>query len=87
MGDCHQIQGDGELCGVAPETEDAFRLAVEELVYWMADDYGFEEHEAVLLLGQVAEARCTQLVNPKYTYVAKIAKRYLEGRRLVHADR
>jgi hypothetical protein len=31
----------------------------------------------VLLLGQVAEARCTQVVNPKYTYIAKIAKRYL----------
>jgi amidase len=31
----------------------------------------------VLLLGQVAEARCTQLANPKYTYIAKIAKRFL----------
>ena len=31
----------------------------------------------VLLLGQVAEVRCTQVVNPKYTYIAKIAKRYL----------
>lgn len=116
LGDCHAVQGDGELCGIgaieirthttvrldlgerpgrmrwprfetaehlgtiacAKPLEDAFRLAVEELVYWMADDYGFEEHEAVLLLGQVAEARCTQLANPKYTYVAKIAKRYLQ---------
>jgi amidase len=43
----------------AKPLEDAFRLAVEELVYRMADDYGFEEHEAVLLLGQVAEAHCT----------------------------
>jgi hypothetical protein len=24
-----------------------------------------------------AEARCTQLVNPKYTYIVKIGKRYL----------
>jgi amidase len=48
-----------------------------ELVYWMADDYGFAEYEAVMLLGQVAEARCTQVVNPKYTYVVKIPKRYL----------
>jgi amidase len=118
LGDCHAVQGDGELCGigaieirtrttvrldVAPrpqrmtwpriETddhigvvacarplEDAFRLAVEGLVTWMEDDYGFEPHEAVLLLGQVAEARCTQLANPKYTYVAKIAKRFLPQR-------
>ena len=115
LGDCHAVQGDGELCGIgaieirtrttvrldlAPKPvgmvwprieteehigavacarplEDAFRLAVEELVGWMVADYGFEVHEAVLLLGQVAEARCTQLANPKYTYVAKVAKRYL----------
>jgi acetamidase/formamidase len=115
LGDCHAVQGDGELCGIGaieirtrttvrldiaprPERmawprietddhigvvasarplEDAFRLAVEDLVAWMADDYGFTEPDAVMLLGQVAEARCTQLVNPKYTYVAKVAKRYL----------
>jgi amidase len=115
LGDCHAVQGDGELCGIGaieirtrtevvldlaprPEKmswprletddhiaaiasarplEDAFRLAVEELVGWMETDYGFSVPDAVMLLGQVAEARCTQLVNPKYTYIAKIAKRYL----------
>lgn len=115
LGDCHAVQGDGELCGLgaievrahttlrldvarAPSSmrwprletamyigaiacarplEDAFRLAVEELVGWMVEDYGFTDAEAVLLLGQVAEARCTQLVNPNYTYVAKIAKTFL----------
>jgi len=115
LGDCHAVQGDGELCGLgaieirahttvrldvatAPSSmrwprletathigaiacarplEDAFRLAVEELVGWMVEDYGFTESDAVLLLGQVAEARCTQLTNPNYTYVAKIAKSFL----------
>jgi amidase len=115
LGDCHAVQGDGELCGfgaieirthttvrldLAPapagmrwpriETkdhigavacarplEDAFRLSVEELVGWMVDEFEFTAPEAVLLLGQVAEARCTQLANPKYTYVTKIRKRYL----------
>ena len=24
--------------------------------------------------GQVAEARCTQMVNPKYTYICKVSK-------------
>jgi len=114
VGDCHAVQGDGELCGIgaievrthttvrldlapAPQQmqwprletpehiaavasarplEDAFRLAVEELVNWMVSDYGFTA-DAVLLLGQVAEARCTQVVNPKYTYIVKVAKRYL----------
>ena len=36
--------------------------------------------EAVLLLGQVAEARATQIVNPKYTYIVKVAKRWLAAR-------
>jgi acetamidase/formamidase len=115
LGDCHAVQGDGELCGLgaieirakttvrldlarAPASmrwprietethigaiacarplEDAFRLAAEELVGWMTEDYGFTEPDAVLLLGQVAEARCTQLANPNYTYITKIPRRYL----------
>ena len=117
VGDCHAVQGDGELSGfgaieirshvtlrvdLAPRPasmrwprfddgehigtvacgrplEDAFRLAVRELATWLADDHGFSVADAVLLLGQVAEARCTQLVNPHFTYVCKIAKRYLGG--------
>ena len=41
------------------------------------DDYGLTSEDAVLLLGRVAEARCTQLANPKYTYIAKIRKECL----------
>ncbi len=118
LGDCHAVQGDGELCGCgaieirtfttvrvelvarpvamawprfetdehigavacARPLEDAFRLSVEELIRWMGEDYGLTDAEALLLLGQVAEARCAQVVNPKYTYVTKIAKRYLKPR-------
>jgi amidase len=29
LGDCHQIQGDGELCGVAPETDAEVTLSVD----------------------------------------------------------
>jgi len=119
LGDCHAVQGDGELCGCGaieirtfttvtvglkprPERfgwprfetaehigavacarplEDAFRYSVEELISWMVESYGFKEPDALLLLGQVAEARCAQLVNPKFTYVTKIAKRYLPPQR------
>jgi amidase len=119
LGDCHAVQGDGELCGCGaieirtfttvtidlvdrPEgmtwprfetdehigavacarpLEDAFRLSVEELIRWMVESYGFTDADALLLLGQVAVARCAQMVNPKYTYVTKIAKRYLPGGR------
>jgi acetamidase/formamidase len=115
LGDCHALQGDGELCGVggiecrtwttvtldlaprpaemrwprfedathigvvacARPLEDAFRLAVRDLVEWMAADFGFTVPEALMLLGQVAEARATQIVNPKYTYLVKIERRWL----------
>jgi acetamidase/formamidase len=60
--------------------EDAFRLAAAELVSWLCADYAMSSAEAVLLLGQVAEARATQIVNPKYTYIVKIARRWLVGR-------
>lgn len=117
LGDCHALQGDGELCGVgaiecrtwttvtldraprpsemrwprfenathigvlacARPLEDAFRIAVRELVAWMVASYGFDEADALMLLGQVAEARATQIVNPKFTYLAKIEKRWLAG--------
>jgi acetamidase/formamidase len=66
--------------GCARPAEDAFRIAVEQLIYWMADEYGMSEQEAHLLLGQVLEARCTQFVDPLYTYVAKIKREYLATR-------
>jgi amidase len=54
------------------------RIAFEEMVYWLADERGFTEAEAYLFLGQIAEARCTQVVNPKYTYNCKVAKTLLD---------
>ncbi len=65
--------------GCARPAEDAFRIAVEELLYWMVDRYGFELTEAFMLLGQVLEARVTQFVDPLYTYVAKIRRGHLPG--------
>jgi amidase len=62
---------------MAKPTDDAFRSALESLVLWMEADYGFTREEAYMLLAQVMEARCTQFVNPSYTYIAKIKKRYL----------
>jgi len=63
--------------GCARPLEDAMRIAFEQMVYWLADDYGFTDAEAYMFLGQIAEARCTQVVNPKYTYICKVAKTYL----------
>jgi acetamidase/formamidase len=60
--------------GCARPLEDAMRIAFEELIYWMEDDWGIPAPDAYLLLAQVAEARCTQMVNPKYSYICTIRK-------------
>ena len=67
--------------GCARPLEDAMRIAFEEMIYWLADDYGIPEPEAYMLLGQIAEARCTQVVNPKFTYICKVSKAILAGYR------
>jgi acetamidase/formamidase len=63
--------------GCARPLEDAMRIAFEEMVYWMKDGWNIPEPEAYLLLAQIAEARCTQVVNPKYTYICKVPKAIL----------
>ena len=65
--------------GCARPLEDAMRIAFEEMVYWMEEEYGIPAPEGYMLLGQVAEARCTQVVNPKYTYICKVSKALLES--------
>ena len=67
--------------GCARPLEDAMRIAFEELIYWMEDDWGIPASDAYLLLAQVAEARCTQMVNPKYSYICKISKDILAAYR------
>jgi amidase len=65
--------------GCARPLEDAMRIAFEEMVYWMEEEYGIPAPEGYMLLGQVAEARCTQVVNPKYTYICKVSKALLKS--------
>lgn len=63
--------------GCARPLEDAMRIAFEEMIYWMEDDWKIPAAEGYMLLGQIAEARCTQVVNPKYTYICKVNKALL----------
>jgi acetamidase/formamidase len=65
--------------GCAKPLEDAMRIAFQEMIYWLNDEYGIPEPEAYMLLGQIAEARCTQMVNPKYTYICKVPKALLDA--------
>lgn len=67
-------------CGFAKPADDAFRIALEALLQWMVADYGYSLEEAYMLLGQVLEARCSQFVDPLYTYVCKVPRRYLPRR-------
>jgi amidase len=59
---------------------DAFRLAHVEMIEWLETEYGFDRTDAYTLLGQVGESRVANIVDPAYTVVAKIAKRYLPSR-------
>jgi acetamidase/formamidase len=65
--------------GCARPLEDAMRIAFEEMINWMEDDWKIPAAEGYMLLGQIAEARCTQVVNPKYTYICKVNKAVLAG--------
>lgn len=60
--------------GCARPLEEAMRVAYREMVYWLADEYGFSETEAYMLMGTIAEGRGTQITNPKTTYVCKMRK-------------
>ncbi|MCW8131822.1 MAG: acetamidase/formamidase family protein [Planctomycetota bacterium] len=61
----------------ARPAEDAFRAALTDLLRWLEASHGLSKGEAYLLLGQVLEARVSAYVNPTFSYVAKIAKKYL----------
>ena len=65
--------------GAGRPAERAFRIAVSELISWLGADYGIEPEEAVLLLGQVLQARATQVVNPTITYIAGVRREILKG--------
>ncbi len=56
---------------------DAFRSAHVELINWLVSDYGFDRWDALQLVSQVGVARVGNVVDPKYTVVAKFPKKYL----------
>ncbi len=67
--------------GQARPAEDAFRIALSEMILWLEQDYAMSKGEAFMFLAQVLEARVTQFVNPTYSYVAKVNKKWLNGNR------
>ena len=66
------------VAGSARPLEAAARIAWVELIDWMVSDFGFDRMRAYHLLGQVGQMRLGNMVDPKYTMVAKCHRRYLD---------
>jgi len=69
--------------------EDAARIAYNDMVRWISKSYGMDLQDAYQLVSQTAESDLTQMVDPNYTVVVKVAKKYLpEGEVMqgVHAN-
>ena len=65
------------VCSAKP-LEDAARLAYRELVNWMVSDHGWVRDDAYMFLSIAAKSRIAQIVDPLYTVVAKLPKKYLK---------
>ncbi len=57
--------------------EDALRIAYTELIAWLHHDYGLSEMDAYELLSKVSVTDVAEVVDPNYTVIAKIPKKYL----------
>ena len=57
--------------------EDALRIAYTELIAWIHRDYGLSEMDAYELLSKVSVTDVAEVVDPNYTVIAKIAKKFL----------
>ena len=66
------------VAGSARPLDAAARIAWVELIAWMVSDYGFDRMKAYHFLGQVGQIRLGNMVDPKYTMVAKCPRKYLD---------
>jgi len=63
--------------GIYRPLDDSLRIAYTELVKWIQSDYGLSAMDAYELLSKTGEVHVDQMVDPNYTVVAKIKKRFL----------
>jgi amidase len=69
--------------GSARPLEDAFRIAHSELVHWVRELTGLSSMDAYQLVSQTALTPIANVVDTNYTVVAKMAKQYLPGARVM----
>ena len=67
--------------GIYRPVDDALRIAVSELVYWINSDYGLSQLDAYELLSKVGHIHLTEMVDPNYVVVASIDKKFLPPRK------
>lgn len=74
-----RIEHDGYIMSVGSyrPLEDAARIAYNDIVRWIASNYSMDLQDAYQLVSQTAEADLTQIVDPNYTVVVKVPKKYL----------
>jgi amidase len=65
------------VLGSSRALNEALQHATTELMRWLMESYGFDERGASLLLGQAMEYEVSNVVDPEFTMVAKMRKRYL----------
>ena len=74
-----RLENDTHLMSVgsARPLEDAFRISQVDLIQWMETEFHMDRLDAYQLLTQVSEAPVANVVDPNYSLVSKIQKRYL----------
>lgn len=65
------------VLGSSRAINEALQHATTELMRWLMESYGFDERGASLLMGQGMEYEIANVVDPGFTFVAKMRKRYL----------
>ncbi|HUI80217.1 MAG TPA: acetamidase/formamidase family protein [Bryobacteraceae bacterium] len=74
------------VLGSSRALNEALQHATTELMRWLMEGYGFDERGASLLLGQGMEYDVSNVVDPEFTIVAKMRKKYLGAVRAASAD-
>ena len=69
--------------GSARPLEDAFRIAHSEMTRWVQELTGLSMMDAYQLVSQTALTPIANVVDTNYTVVAKLAKRFLNGARVM----
>jgi len=69
------------VLGSSRAINEALQHATTELLRWLMESYGFDERGASLLLGQGMEFEISNVVDPEFTIVAKLRKRFLAAPR------